>query len=392
MSCHVNIKKHKTNYWFLALSQMYPSEEFKLIPKGSLQDIIKTINVFPKPEILFSVKCGLESLLSLLIRRPLMVLKTCYSRYYKNIFINDLVSAYWRKLLLLSTPHLILGVQPSQMLCKAAHDLKIPIYDIQHGHFSVSSKYYSSLETRTSDSKPDGILCWDPRSARAFMTYFGFSGLKTFVVGNPNLLPLPNNLPSRTSQRHNDSSKKCILLSLGYGMTKKWDKKTIGLPPQLLIRCIKFCELNDLNLVIRPHPTSISKYSYKNVRKALIHTIGPHYTDRIQIENTHCVHILDYKSNVIAHIGNISSVSIELALLGIPSLMYSGNILGERHLYSKHQSDYDLIKYFESIDQLFHRLALLLDTTICKDTSCQDLVDTHKNLSRFIDKFLRLNS
>lgn len=95
----------------------------------------------------------------------------------------------WKNILSRCTPKAVISIQPDVGLCNAGHDLRIPIFDLQHGLISDTedNPYYWSdnLQKQESTDLPHGFLCWDKSSAEKLLPITQKKKFTVRVIGNP---------------------------------------------------------------------------------------------------------------------------------------------------------------------------------------------------------------
>jgi hypothetical protein len=97
--------------------------------------------------------------------------------------------AHWRKILKKCNPQVVFAIQPEMALCRAGHEIAIPIFDVQHGIISDTedNPYYlvKNLLVREPSDIPHGFLCWDNSSADMLLRLARQKGYVVHVIGNP---------------------------------------------------------------------------------------------------------------------------------------------------------------------------------------------------------------
>jgi len=91
--------------------------------------------------------------------------------------------AFYKKLLDLTKPQAIIGVEPYPMLCKVCREKKIPVVEIFHG-FGYTDKVFTYLWKE--EPTPVGVMALDETSAKTFSgDYFRNMGVWCEYVGHP---------------------------------------------------------------------------------------------------------------------------------------------------------------------------------------------------------------
>ena len=98
-------------------------------------------------------------------------------------------TAHWRKILKKCEAKIVFAIQPEMALCRAGHEMAIPIFDVQHGIISDTedNPYYlaKNLSVREPSDIPHGFLCWDNSSADVLRRLASQKGYGVHVIGNP---------------------------------------------------------------------------------------------------------------------------------------------------------------------------------------------------------------
>lgn len=96
---------------------------------------------------------------------------------------------HWKKILKRCKAKAVFSIQPEMALCRAGHELKIRIFDVQHGIISDAedNQYYQTekLVARGLTNIPHGFLCWDNASAAVLRPLAMQMGYGVHVIGNP---------------------------------------------------------------------------------------------------------------------------------------------------------------------------------------------------------------
>ena len=266
-----------------------------------------------------------------LIDFVMTLIKTIFSKNIlkKQAFKNALLNQYWLKILSRHSPDIIIGVHPSPWICNAAYRLCIPIFDYQHGDLSADDAYYKSLIKKPNNEIPTGYLTWhdifiprikklmDKRIKIAVLPHSGISLYKEYGR-------LPNGL--NRSEKLLASGKKGILLTLGWGMTKQWDGKTLGLPSWT--REPDFIDfLNNSHTHIRPHPMTLTKFGIQKIENAVASQFGKDHTLYLDRGDET---LLDSIGRAKVNICHSSGTAIEGWLLGTPTIYLRDKITHDK--------------------------------------------------------------
>jgi hypothetical protein len=212
---------------------------------------------------------------------------------------------FYSKILNLSMPKIVIGIQPDIYLCEACSLLNIPIYDMQHGNIESSRILYSGYKFTPK------FLTWDESSKNILKETFS-NNIDIIVVGHPFL------------NRFRDMDIKDILVHdciNEYKIKKINDNKNILVSirtetgesfkfmPEVLINFIKNTA-TQYNYFIRAHPINQEEQlnflnkefsTYKNIN----------FIEATRIPLPLLLNSIDF------HITYHSAVAIECALVGI---------------------------------------------------------------------------
>jgi len=126
-----------------------------------------------------------------LINRSIMFSKV-QSRLFSNLpFVKINPESYeiklWLKVLELTSPKIIIAIQPHPLLCSACRIRGIKVFDYQHGVISEAMPEYGSVSVAkiSKDRLPTGYLCWDEESADVIRGWALAQNIDIFVHGNP---------------------------------------------------------------------------------------------------------------------------------------------------------------------------------------------------------------
>lgn len=239
-------------------------------------------------------------------------------KFDRKGFKRRLLTAYWTRVLTLTKPRIIIGVHPSPELCRAARAISIPVYDYQHGDISPTDSYYKAIHDRSDTDIPSGYLCWH----EAFVP-----GIKAILDNRISVTVLPHAFLERFRLKLEDDewiydmmsgaqqAQRQILISLGWGMTKNWDGESVGLP-SWFGSVNAWNNLEDFSLVVRAHPTTISRYDREKVKFAILRF----FKVPVTIDCDGKVPLLLTLRFSFMNITRSSGTALEAWLMGVPTL------------------------------------------------------------------------
>jgi len=259
----------------------------------------------------------------------------------------------WKKLLELSKPSIIIGIQPDLYLCKASLIQGIAVYDLQHGSIESSIRYYSSFSNIKGFErvKPTGFLLWDSASKR-IIENSNIAKPNTIIVEHPFMFRFKKK--SKIDKLVNDANeqwqstfnndKPNILITMQWGLREIYNTKFDFLPIEIfnIINQTK----NKYNYFIRAHPVNqIEQINF--LKKKFIRDQGSvNVIDATKMP----LPILLFNSNL--HITHHSAVTIEASYYGVKtlllnSLMAEGCILEDLFSYQRNNGFAELVNVNE---------------------------------------------
>lgn len=234
----------------------------------------------------------------------------------------------WSVLLKKINPQLVLAIEPSTSLCRAARKLFIKVYDIQHGIIGPSNpRYGHELPSLTSkDSLPTGFLCWDQPSADYIKSWASRFGCDVEVIGNLWIErfrePSLDDVVVNDEIKNNDFSnfdKPIILVSLQWGMQTyypswKGDKFLCDELTKVIINTS-----DDFIWFLRKHPVQMTGREKDLCDAFLKLNFGG--LRNVYWDLPSCAPLPVLLPNVNLHISDLSTVAVECSWFGIPSAL-----------------------------------------------------------------------
>lgn len=230
----------------------------------------------------------------------------------------------WRLILSLLKPKTLVAIDWDIAINKACTAKKIKLYYLQHGVIVADHMYFGkhTLKNLPAGDLPYGFLSWDDVSARNFEDL-----CKTFVIGNQ----WNNAFLDQTFLHWFQEDEAALAL---YAFTKPvvlftltWGRHHQHLMPKCMTEAIKQT-IDNFTWVIRLHP---AVYMKKENRDDFQQFLNQHFTAKEIANifwkefNTLPLPLILTKTKV--HITIESSVVIEAAQFGIPSLILNSNVV-----------------------------------------------------------------
>jgi len=219
----------------------------------------------------------------------------------------------WRRILSICEPRLVIGIQPSAELCRVCKEVKITIYDVQHGVIESSARKYSRLI----ESSPK-FLVWDERSANVLRAY-GFGEKDVTVIGHPfhfryhKKMFLPEKVMDFRSFPIGRGDRKTILITLQYDLQHFYGTTFEYLPSSLEKFIHRHYDRYDF--MIRMHPLKREK-QLKYLKKS-------YRSDMIDYEECSIAPLPLVLERADIHITYHSSTTIEASWYGVPTILLS---------------------------------------------------------------------
>ena len=207
-------------------------------------------------------------------------LRALFARNTRS-YIASSQTTLWLDILTKMTPSYVIGIQPCAPLCAAGKDLKIPVFDLQHGiidHSEDHTNYYCNRDSSVLGKKgiPSSIICWNDASANHIKSTW--PATSTIVVGNPWLLRfaaadpqdklVSNEINLLQQKLSRASGRKIILLTTQFAST--FDRIDI---PNSIKEAISLTTSERLQWCIKFHPIELKKYTRRvlisHAKKAL---------------------------------------------------------------------------------------------------------------------------
>lgn len=247
----------------------------------------------------------------------------------------------WEKVLSKSNPKAVISIQPDVGLCRAGHQLGIPVFDLQHGIISDTEDnlYYWShhWESRASQDLPHGFFCWDEASAETLKSVAGGKKIIVHVIGNPWFMRFIRCHPQDVLVRmETDKAVRCrnalpiILVTLQSNLSEyASDYVNNGVMVDCLETVIHETSAQ-YNWLLRLHPTQLSGTEAHQVQQYLKSQFGKY--ENIEWEICSRVALPNLLTIASLHITHFSSTTIEAAWMGVPTGLLDPHICaGGKH-------------------------------------------------------------
>lgn len=227
----------------------------------------------------------------------------------------------WRRTFRLISAASVVCIQPPQEMCRAAHQLEIPIFDFQHGTISVTGSYYERAKQNVAaghdELNPSAILCWDSVTAERVSAHLA---LKARVVGHPGLV---FGLPS--SNRVSSEATVCLTISSATTASRvvlvadQWTQCDEDARERMyFMKLLAECALLEPKIlwVVRPHPVQY-RTMWDKTRAEYAVLFGAN--DRfLWGANLATAPVYDLFAQVDVVIARSSSIAIEAGMASIP--------------------------------------------------------------------------
>jgi len=305
---------------------------------------------------------------------------------------NKCLTHLWSRIFEKAKPHCVIGIQPSESLCRAGKIKGIPVYDLQHGMMNEEHPWYGEKYRVTTPSKdlPDGFLCWDEPSAATLRKWAPQRGIDVRVIGNPwfsrFLLKKPTDiLVQETVARGRifNNSHPIILVSLQYGLDIFYkDVRFNGVMVNALEKVI--VETSDsYNWLLRLHPVQIRGWRKGLVQGYLTRTFGHLKSVEWRASSEYPLPVV--LQQVDLHITDMSTVVVEAGWMGVYSALLNINIHPRGSLASicAHERSLHIA---EVLTQDTNIIKEWIKNTLGKGRCNSTLKDTSTALDAFIDE------
>jgi hypothetical protein len=223
----------------------------------------------------------------------------------------------WTKLIKKSGAKWIIAIMPPQELNEACHALGIWIADIQHGVIAPSHPAYGSkfINNTPSDKLPKNYLMWDQESATVIDEWKKEKKVQTYIIGN---MVLIDYVLRKGSALKSVQTKEMILVSLQWGLEKHVTNSDMyykNLISKNLLKTI--LNFPDYSWVIRLHPVQLKEE--EKIYSSLSLVLPEKIINRSR-QNQEKI-LAEVLQETLLHITFLSSVTIEAAQFGIPTLL-----------------------------------------------------------------------
>lgn len=240
----------------------------------------------------------------------------------------------WIKILELSSPKVIIAIQPEKTLCYLCNKLNKQIIDLQHGVISKNDNYYNIKNNVQEEfnNYPSIYFCWD-KSSFTILEGILPPEKKIKEIGNPWLNRFKNTskndaLVNQAIIHKNKikNNKPTILVSLHRAIQQEYikNKNSESFNSAVTLEKIILKTHQDYNWLLRLHPVQLRGWQYKTVLKNLYNKYG--HIKNIDWEICSITPLPIVLQWTDLHITHHSSVTIEAASMGIPTALIAPHI------------------------------------------------------------------
>ncbi|MDG2989583.1 hypothetical protein L3556_01350 [Candidatus Synechococcus calcipolaris G9] len=279
------------------------------------------------------------------------LLKFIHKPITKRKIINNWIETQlvnsWKNILLQSNAKIVIGIQPTTYICKACHDRKILVYDLQHGMIDPDEIFIQALgyynknykDLTILESSPHGFLCWDQKTASNLRKKIDHDVISTYSIGHPWLNRFLRNDPAdqlvqeaRKQWRCLKNDKPKILVSLQWGMKENYSQYVPNFVMPLALEDVILAEGDKYHWLVRLHPVQIRGDEISYVLNYLEQTFGKNRTIEWDVPSNAPLPIVLEWSDL--HITFDSSTTIEAAMMGVKTGLLSPEI-GSYYSYER---------------------------------------------------------
>lgn len=325
------------------------------------------------------------------------------SKRIKNLFISNkkypfswLEVKIWEDILSQTGAKSVVAILPSRELCYVCRQRDIWVCDLQHGVIADEHYWYGESFRKNDPTKwlPNAFLVWDQGSYEVINKWASHKKIDVNIVGNPWIErfrnkskddSLINNL--KIKYKITKKEKKNILVSLSWGV-HGLENKFFHPSLEQLIKDTA----NTYNWKLRLHPNQIRGFASDEGRE-FISYYEKHFKNLdVEWENSTEMPLPLLLSNIDCHITWLSSVCMEAAYFGIPSLVLCPKLQrgGEFESYYNYLVDLGyvdkLIPDYNAIKEWIERKSLskmpyYCDHAVNFDKIIQSIVNRANNTS-----------
>jgi len=242
--------------------------------------------------------------------------------------LSTLRQRVWRRVLQQAgPPRMVVGIQPEEALCRAAHEFNVEVYDLQHGSFGDEHAWYGSKSRSCvkASNLPNGFLCWDQRSAKVIEKWAVAKGITIRVVGNPwfsRFLAADAHddlvVEARGQAKLASKTSPTILVSLQNGR-----HPSVGVIPAAL-EAVILATADRYQWLLRLHPAQLSGPEAQPLRRRLTDAFEGIGT--VEWKRSSLLPLPILLGQCQLHITDDSSVTIEAGWFGVRTALFSREI------------------------------------------------------------------
>jgi hypothetical protein len=309
--------------------------------------------------------------------------------------------AFYKKLINITKPRAVIGVEPYPMLCKVCRDKQIPIVEIFHG-FGYTEKVFTYLWKE--DPTPVGVLALDSTSSKTFSSdYYKSMGIWCEYIGHPYYRRIIGNKtrPLESSLYNNEScflkgNSKKILYSMSWGYagdhsiySEYKDIIKNGICPSELLEVIKnLCESHMFYFRLHPvHLRNPNKYQFVFDFLDDLKKNNPN----VEWENASKTSLALIYKDIDCQISMRSETCYDASFFGVKSLLLCPSLRNGRAI-SGHFSDLADAGFVEYWDGNIDSLINWVQTTKKTKPSALGIEEMEMNFKRSINRMLGGNS
>lgn len=251
-------------------------------------------------------------------------LSATYMRYAilkKILFFSK--TFFWKKVIQKSNAKFIICIMPSIDLCNASYDLNVWLADLQHGVITQSHPYYGKdfIVSKKIIDIPKHFLLWDKSSEQIIAEWKNTKNVETTIIGN--LALLDSIFDKKNKHVNNFANNNLILISLQWGLDEDENSSQIFYENILSNELIKVINDNlNYKWFLRLHPVQLrdSEFIFQKLAQILPNDVIIFSKQHISSS------LLDILMQTKIHITYNSSVTIEAAKIGVPTILLDSRL------------------------------------------------------------------
>ena len=282
----------------------------------------------------------------------------------ETYFGTRCIKEVWDQILLVTNPRRVIAMQPDAALCLACRNRGIDVADLQHGVISDEHPWYGESYRKGCKTEvlPTTFMCWDKAAVAVLEKWTIKNEILIETISHPWLQRFIDNnekdkLVSDAIARYSWLSrlprKKKILVTLGWGCTDEFMNGQFLSFPLSLVNVI--LENSDEYIwLIKPHPIQLQGVEQKPMKNFLLKNFGQRTNVFWEEVSTTPLPLLLLSTDL--HLTIASTVTIEAAMLGIPTGLIAPVPRPVSHLESYYESELrsGIAQWVSNSDQDIH--------------------------------------